>query len=140
VYNTYLLQKLGLHSFDVVVLLLRFLLNPQVPIIISFSITFRNIVIKMVTTFISFLPLFLHLPSHYYPLGFRFISSHNKHHQFNFKYGLFLFGSQDMMLHILQREAKQIIFLTCLNFIILSTWSNLSAGMIARSPLILKKN
>jgi len=39
------------------------------------------------------------------------------------------------MLHILQREGKWILLLIWLNFIVLSSWPNLPAGVAARSLL-----
>jgi len=45
---------------------------------------------------------------------------------------VYLFSKgQDVTLHILQREGKGILPLTWLNFVVLSTWPNLPAGMAA---------
>jgi len=47
----------------------------------------------------------------------------------------FFSEGQDVTLHILQREGKGILPLTWLNFAVLSTWSNLPAGVAAGPPL-----
>ena len=49
---------------------------------------------------------------------------------------IFISKDQDTMLHTLPRARKKISPLIWLNFVILSTWPNLSAGVTTRTSLI----